>query len=59
VRAGSAGQCRPVGRLEEVALTGAAQGALELGLDFWGSIRLGLSGALLLARLQLVELRSL
>jgi hypothetical protein len=28
-RAGSAGQCRPVGRLEEVALTGAEIGARE------------------------------
>ncbi len=30
VRAGSAGQCRAVGRLEEVALTGAWSGALGL-----------------------------
>ena len=30
VRAGNAGQCRPVGRLEEVTLTGATDGALEL-----------------------------
>jgi len=32
VRAGSAGQCRPVGRLEEVALTGAQGGALHFVL---------------------------
>jgi hypothetical protein len=32
VRAGSAGQCRPVGRLEEVALTGALSGAREFRL---------------------------
>lgn len=50
VRAACAGQCRPIGRLEEVALTGARSGALELMLKLVQfEFHLALGALLLLA----------